>query len=213
MTLGVIDLREPYAVDDEDDHKVSPTSDDEEDRDGIYLHGNYINRYANEALIYANFPSMFTASADHAVHEYTPPIAPLTPNLRVRRRAGAGASGGGGGGVKNGRAEPPPSPTHQMHRPLDKSELDNDNRLEEILRIEWSSSGAAERIVLASAVRRQRSLSTGHLDCIFSSSWSVDFKLKGSARTRKSRQSPRRKSRSLDSSPLSCERISLGVRR
>ena len=119
------------------------------------------------------------------------PVAPMSPNLQLRRKSGVG------------RLEPPPSPTHQPHRKLQRHELDSS--VEEMLRVEWNSvSSQAERIVLSPTVKR-RSMSTGHLDCAGSD--------KKTSRRLLQRNPSRRKSRSLDSSPLPYDRPRPNIRR
>ena len=119
------------------------------------------------------------------------PVAPMTPNLQLRRKSGVG------------RLEPPPSPTHQMHRKPQGRELDSS--VEEMLRVEWNNvSDQAERIVLSPTVKR-RSMSTGHLDCVGSD--------KKASRRLHQRNTARRKSRSLDSSPLPYDRPRPSIRR
>lgn len=76
------------------------------------------------------------------------------------------------------RMEPPPSPTHHR-RPVQQQHV-----VDEMLRIEWN--GQAERIVLSAPAVRWRSLSAGHL----------------ANKDPVGRQYRRRKSRSLDSSPV-----------
>ena len=123
------------------------------------------------------------------------PVAPMTPNLQLRRKVNARSQSG------QGSLEPPPSPTHQpTHRRLHGHELDAHGTEEMQLRVEWNSvDGQAERIVLSPAVR-WRSMSTGHLD-------------KDRKASRRQRHPGRRKSRSLDSSPVPYDRPRTGVRR
>lgn len=78
------------------------------------------------------------------------------------------------------RREPPPAPTHHR-RPVDPSQL-----IDEMVRMELSDS-TPERVVLSAPVVRWRSLSVGHIVHGESSS---------------TRSHRRRKSRSLDSSPV-----------
>lgn len=104
-----------------------------------------------------------------------PPIVPLTtPNLRLRRKAGMN------------RMEPPPSPTHHrravQHQPQ--------TTLDEMLRIEWSNHSES-RIILSTPAVRWRSQSAGHLAIASAISNSSNWPY-----------SRRRKSRSLDSSPV-----------
>ena len=105
-----------------------------------------------------------------------PPIVPLTtPNLRLRRKAG------------RNRMEPPPSPTH--HRRPVQQQPQHQSTPDEILRIEWNNQSES-RIVLSAPTVRWRSQSAGHLATINSSG--VNNRTAGR----------RRKSRSLDSSPV-----------
>nr|CAH0102012.1 unnamed protein product [Daphnia galeata] len=105
-----------------------------------------------------------------------PPIVPLTtPNLRLRRKAG------------RNRMEPPPSPTH--HRRPVQQQPQHQSTPDEILRIEWNNQSES-RIVLSAPAVRWRSQSAGHLATINSSG--VNNRTAGR----------RRKSRSLDSSPV-----------
>lgn len=76
------------------------------------------------------------------------------------------------------RMEPPPSPTHHR-RPVQQHQM-----ADEMLRIEWN--GQSDRIVLSAPAVRWRSLSAGHL----------------ANKDPVGRQYRRRKSRSLDSSPV-----------
>lgn len=115
----------------------------------------------------------------------------MSPNLQLRRKGGVG------------RLEPPPSPTHQPHRKPQGQELDSS--VEEMLRVEWNNvSGQTERIVLSPTVK-WRSMSTGHLDCAGSD--------KKASRRLHQCNPARRKSRSLDSSPLPYDRPRPSVRR
>jgi hypothetical protein len=105
-----------------------------------------------------------------------PPIVPLTtPNLRLRRKAG------------RSRMEPPPSPTH--HRRPVQQQQQHQSTPDELLRIEWNNQSES-RIVLSTPTVRWRSQSAGHLASTVNSS--CNSRLSGR----------RRKSRSLDSSPV-----------
>ena len=131
----------------------------------------------------------------------------MTPNLRLRHQRCASA---------DQNAEPPPSPTHhaQTRRPHQRQELESRARLEEFLCVEWN--GQSERIVLSQAGRCPRSMSAGNVsECVVRPSWSFasDKKLKDSVAVRSQRVSSKRKSRSLDSSPVRySDRPVLGVR-
>lgn len=104
-----------------------------------------------------------------------PPIVPLTtPNLRLRRKAGLN------------RMEPPPSPTHHRREVQHQPQM----VLDETLRIEWNNQSES-RIILSTPTVRWRSQSVGHLAaaCAVSNNSNWPY-------------SRRRKSRSLDSSPV-----------
>lgn len=108
-----------------------------------------------------------------------PAIVPLsTPNLRLRRKAAAAAA-------TLRRTEPPPSPTHHR-RPVQSHQM-----VDELLRIEWN--GQSDRIVLSAPAVRWRSLSAGHL---------ANNHKDGSVLHGRPPPHRRRKSRSLDSSPV-----------
>jgi hypothetical protein len=109
-------------------------------------------------------------------------VAPMTPNLRIQRRREAAAA------AAARRLQPPPSPTHQhrLPNPSGSALLQRQLMADDVIRFELNSQQETERIVLASLlpVRRWRSLSAGQLS----------IKITPTGR--------RRKSRSLDSSPV-----------
>lgn len=82
------------------------------------------------------------------------------------------------------RLEPPPAPTHHR-RPVDPGQV-----FDEMVRMEWSEA-VPERVVLSTPVVRWRSLSAGHI---------APHRVEALAN--RSQQHKRRKSRSLDSSPV-----------
>lgn len=108
-------------------------------------------------------------------------IAPMTPNMRMQRRRETAATSAR-------RLQPPPSPTHQhrLPNPSGSALLKSQLMADDVIRLELNSQQETERIVLASVspVRRWRSLSVGQLP----------IKITPVGR--------RRKSRSLDSSPV-----------
>jgi len=106
----------------------------------------------------------------------------MTPNMRMQRRREAAAAAAR-------RLQPPPSPTHQhrLPNPSGNALLQRQLMADDVIRLELNSQQETERIVLASSVspvRRWRSLSAGQLP----------IKITPVGR--------RRKSRSLDSSPV-----------
>ena len=130
----------------------------------------------------------FSLLVDRTCNEVA--VAPMTPNLRMQRRREAAASAA----ANARRLQPPPSPTHKLHQLSSRSGgsamIQRQLMADDVIRFELNSQQETERIVLASPsilvplpLRRWRSLSTGQL-------------------TVKVSPGRRRKSRSLDSSPV-----------